>query len=73
MMKGVHGINDGGYHRWPETIGGPKPDDAPTVVLEQYGKMDESFRKDSECTFGIVNKRFRWLSIPMLIYENGFR
>ena len=56
MMKGVHGINDGGYHRWPETIGGPKLDDAPTVVLGHYGRTSEYFRKDSECTFGIDKK-----------------
>ncbi len=37
VMKGVHGIVDGGYHKWPTTIAGPKPDDAPTVVLAKYG------------------------------------
>jgi len=71
VMKGVHGINDGGYQRWPTTIAGPKPDDAPTVVLGQYGKHSESMRKDSECSFGIVKKRERILRLPLLIMKRS--
>ncbi len=54
VMKGVHAITDGGYHRWPSTLAGPKPDDAVTSILAQYGSLSESMRTDSECSFGIV-------------------
>ena len=57
------------YHPWPETIAGPKPDDAPTFVLGKYGRVSESIRKDSECTFGIEKKRFRCLRLPFLTYK----
>ncbi len=58
-MKGVHAINDGGYHRWPRTLAGPKPDDAATRILGQYGGVSESMRKDAECALDIVKKRER--------------
>jgi hypothetical protein len=59
VMRGVHEINDGGYHHWPETIAGPKPNDATTFVLGQYGRVSESIKKNSECTFGTEKKRIR--------------
>ena len=69
VMTGVNGINDGGYHPWPMTITGPKPDDVPTHVLGQFGRVCESVRKDSERTFGIGKKRVRCLRLPFLIYK----
>jgi hypothetical protein len=70
-MRGVHAINDGGYHRWPETLDGPKPDDATTLVLGQFGKLSEAMRNDSECTFGIGKKRFRILRLPLLVSKKS--
>lgn len=68
-MKGVHAINDGGYHQWTTTMAGPKPDNAPTMVLAQYGRVSESMRKDSECAYGIVKKRHRILRVPVQIMK----
>ena len=71
VWKGVHGINDGGYHKWPETIAGPKPDDASTPILAQFGGVTESMRKDTECSFGIVKKRERILRLPLLVMKKS--
>lgn len=60
--KGVHAINDGGYHRWRETMAGQKPDEAGTLALAVAGALSESVRKDSECVFGIKK---RWCFVKV--------
>ena len=65
--KGLHAINDGGYHEWMETVHGWKPDEAPTLDLAFARALSESIRKDVECTFGIMKKRHRVLRVPCLL------
>lgn len=61
-MKGPYLITDGGYYRAPHF-------QAPTkyssdVLTLRWSKRMESVRKDVECTFGIMKKRFRILKVP---------
>jgi len=66
VRTGLYCINDGGYHRWLCTMAGDKPDFSGTAELQQDVALSESVRKDSECTFGIMNRRHRVLKVPML-------
>ena len=66
-MKGLHSLCDGGYHRWVTTICGYKhPED---YAMKAWSKLCESTRKDVECVFGILKKRFRILKCPFLEFE----
>jgi hypothetical protein len=71
VMKGLHCINDGGHHRWPTIMNGPKSDEAPTPSYGQYGRHTESMRKDVECAFGILKKRSRICRLPFLIMKRS--
>jgi hypothetical protein len=64
--KGLHVVNDGGYHHWLQTIHGWKPDEAPDDVLAVGGALFESTRKNVECCFGIMKRRHRVLKVPSL-------
>jgi len=57
--RGAWGLVDNGYHRWPSTQAPSKL----TNWLPEKRLSDwiESFRKDSECVFGILKGRFRLL------------
>ena len=58
---------DGGYLRWPETLDGyksPRNDDETLYQMHQG-----SVRKDVECAFGILKKRFRMLRLPFLVRD----
>jgi len=58
---GVWAMCDNGYHNWRCLM--------PPVKHTQscnWSRMLESMRKDVECTFGILKKRFRVLRLPML-------
>jgi hypothetical protein len=62
MMKkffGYYLICDGGYLRWPCLVTGINDDTnhAMRVMSRKLG----SVRKDIECTFGAMKKRFKWL------------
>ena len=62
-VKGLYIICDGGYHRWrvlqcPQTLNSD-----PKVAL--WSRWMESVRKDVECTFGILKRRFRCLKLPV--------
>ena len=62
--KGAYGINDGGYHKWPETMDAFKT--SPYQWEMRMTERHESVRKDVECAFGIVKKRWVldcWLSM----------
>jgi DDE superfamily endonuclease len=56
---GAWGLVDNGYHRWACTQAPAKH----TVMRseERLSEWIESFRKDAECTFGILKGRFRVL------------
>ncbi len=61
---GMYLISDNGYLRWPTTI---CPFTRTSVLSPEgyYSTNVESVRKDVECTFGIIKKRWR-------ILNNGF-
>lgn len=56
-MTGLHVLCDGGYHKWTTTMCGSKHDDEPDV--RAWSGLCESVRKDVECLFGILKKRFQ--------------
>ena len=53
-------ICDGGYHRWPSMMF-PVKSGATGSPLMKWGCMVESIRKDIECVFGTLKKRFAYL------------
>ena len=66
-LKGLYVTVDGGYLRWPETLDGyksPRNDDETLYQMHQG-----SVRKDVECAFGILKKRFRMLRLPFLVRD----
>ena len=59
--RGMYLICDNGYLRWPESI--CPYESADKTTLEGYFSTNlESVRKDVECTFGILKKRWRILN-----------
>jgi hypothetical protein len=63
VHKGLYAIVDNGYHHWMCLIPpfkGMCPDDETSL----WSKRLESIRKDAECTFGTIKRRFRILRIP---------
>jgi len=57
--RGAWGLSDNGYHRWSCT---QAPAKANALISEQrLSDWIESFRKDVECTFGMLKGRFRAL------------
>ena len=59
---GVYLICDGGYHRWPCFLF-PIKSGAPGSPAMKCAAMIESVRKDIECVFGILKKRFAFLKV----------
>jgi hypothetical protein len=66
-FQGAYVICDGGYHQWRETISGAKS--CLCTKLAGLSTLLESQRKEVECMFGILKKRFRILRIPCLFSE----
>ena len=62
--KGMYLISDNGYLRWPTTIC-PFTRTSVSSPEGYFSTNIESVRKDVECTFGIIKKRWR-------ILNNGF-
>jgi hypothetical protein len=62
--KGMYLVSDNGYLRWPTTIC-PFTQASITSTEGYFLTNIESVRKDVECTFGIIKKRWR-------ILNNGF-
>ena len=59
--RGTYLICDNGYHRWPISISPYASADSGSI--EGYFSTNlESIRKDVECTFGILKKRWRVLN-----------
>ena len=57
--RGAWGLVDNGYHRWACT---QAPDKVSLLrANERLSEWIESFRKDAECTFGILKGRWRIL------------
>ena len=64
---GVHSLCDGGYHKWNTTICGAKHASDPD--MKAFSGLCESVRKDIECLFGILKKKFRILAVPQLEHD----
>ena len=64
LSKGMHLICDNGYLRWPTSIC-PYSQAVQGSAEGYFSSNLESVRKDVECTFGIMKKRWR-------ILHNGF-
>jgi hypothetical protein len=67
IRKGVHSLCDGGYHKWITAICGAKHAEEPD--LKAFSGLCESVRKDVECLFGILKKRFRILGVASLAHD----
>ena len=63
-FKGLYAIVDGGYHEW-RCLMAPLKQTLEADAAE-WSKRLESVRKNVECTFGILKKRFRILRLPFL-------
>ena len=61
--KGVYAITDGGYHQWRCLMSGNSY--STDLWLGRLSKRLESVRKDPECKFGALKKRFACLDIGM--------
>ena len=60
VVSGLYAICDNGYHHWRCLM--------PPIKYASsccWSRHVESVRKDSECTFGVLKKRFRVLRLPM--------
>ena len=68
--KGVYLICDGGYHRWPCMMF-PVKSGAAGSSLMKWGCMLESIRKDIECVFGSMKKRFGYLRMFNRMRKQG--
>ena len=64
---GAYLICDGGYHDWPCLVC-PYKHQIPGTSIESWSKNVESVRKDIECIFGILKKRFLFLKHPIRLH-----
>jgi hypothetical protein len=69
LVRGCYFICDQGYHRW-NVLQNTDPD-ALSVEERTLSRYIECLRKDVECTFGQLVKRFRILKIPFLFHERS--
>ena len=60
---GCYVVCDGGYHQWRVSINGFKH--GTTYAERALSKRMESIRKDIECVFGRLKRRFAILRLPM--------
>jgi hypothetical protein len=64
-MKGPWLMCDGGYHQWEQTLAPIKH--TLRQVERDWSSALESMRKDVECTFGIMKRRFRILTFGVRV------
>ena len=65
--KGIYAIVDNGFHQW-RVLQAPLKH-ATSFEAAGWSKRLESTRKDSECTFGTMKKRFRVLRLPFMCWH----
>mmetsp|Transcript_11517 Transcript_11517/g.21528 ORF Transcript_11517/g.21528 Transcript_11517/m.21528 type:complete len:181 (+) Transcript_11517:298-840(+) len=65
---GAYLICDGGYNEWA-CLMPPYKHQLPGSGLERWPKNVESVRKDVECVFGILKKRFLLLKHPIRLHD----
>jgi hypothetical protein len=68
ISRGIYLICDGGYLRWPTLIC-PYAGTSETGRKGYFNSNLESIRKDVECTFGILKKRWRILDCGLNYYS----
>ena len=68
VHHGAYLICDGGYHEWACLVS-PYKHQLPGSALEKWSKTVESVRKDVECVFGILKKRFLFLKHPIRLHD----
>jgi Plant transposon protein. len=68
VHHGGYFICDGGYHKWA-CLMPPYKHQIPGSGLEKWSKQVESVRKDVECVFGILKKRFLFLKHPIRLHD----
>jgi hypothetical protein len=68
VHRGAYLICDGGYHEWACLVS-PYKHQLPGSALEKWSKTVESVRKDVECVFGILKKRFLLLKHPIRLHD----
>lgn len=62
VHKGLYAIVDGGYPKWYVLISPMKHTTEPDALL--WTERLESVRKNVECCFGILKRRFKILGVP---------
>ena len=67
-QKGAYFICDGGYHLW-DTLIPPYKDQLEGSSMMEWSKHLESSRKDIECVFGILKKRFLFLKHSIRFHD----
>jgi len=67
IWRGLWALCDGGYHKWAHTICGMKHADE--LEWKAWSGLCESTRKDVECVFGILKKRFQVLKNATLVAD----
>lgn len=60
--KGAWLLVDNGYHHWTILM---HPEKMPTKTQQAWTDITESVRKDVECTFGILKKRYNILKVGL--------
>jgi Plant transposon protein. len=66
--RGAYMICDGGYHEWACLVP-PYKHQLLGTALEKWSQKVESMRKDVECVFGILKKRFLLLKHPIRLHD----
>jgi hypothetical protein len=61
-------ICDGGYNEWSSLMP-PYKHQLPGTALEKWSSNIELVRKDVECVFGILKKRFLFLKHPIRLHD----
>ena len=69
-IQGVYVLSDDGYHRWPTTVSSIKRP-IPSSWDAKWTRWHESLRKEIECVFGIMKKKFAILAHPMTRHHEG--
>ena len=69
MEQGAYMVSDGGYHEWA-CLACPYKHQLEGTDEFKWSKNVESVRKDVECVFGIMKKRFLILKHPIRLHNS---
>jgi hypothetical protein len=68
-LSSIYVITDGGYLEWSSMISAFPP--SPIETMYKFSDWIGSIRKDVECFFGILKKRFRYLKCPIMLHQQA--